>query len=297
MENNQINKELMQSNHDRNTRSITLKPMDLVMTKVTSIGRTESRKFASKWTGPHCVLRMLKHNGIDRAVEILDSDNFKVRRIPFGHIKEYCEPSLSSECHTLQGQVIQSHLGHSLQTPNSRSENCSPNRVQNSRRWTSPSKELRPGQPLIGEAREIIQDVMPGDSLATQEQGRHALNQQHAIERDLSTGRSDILSVSQAMLPAVGTVSARYNPIDDLPSDFASSCEHAGSVTTLSVHGVELSTDKSISQGSTPHSEKQTRETHIENNNNKSSPTISTLESLSYSTLTAKENGPQPEIQ
>lgn len=83
------------------------------MVKTLSIGRSESRKFASKWTGPHCILRILEHDGEGKAVEILDSDSFKVRRISFGHVKAYAnpQPTCSDDPLILPGAILAEHLG------------------------------------------------------------------------------------------------------------------------------------------------------------------------------------------
>lgn len=101
--------------YNKDKQDFTFKPMDLVMVKTLSIGRTESRKFASKWTGPHCVLRLLSHDGVDRAVEILDSDRFKVRRVSFNTIKPYHPPKLRDI--NMPGETINIYLKKSIQVP------------------------------------------------------------------------------------------------------------------------------------------------------------------------------------
>lgn len=99
----------MISHYDRNKLDFEFKPLDLVMVKTLSVGRTDSRKLASKWTGPHCLLRYLEHDGVKKAVEILDSDTFKVRRVAFGAVKPYIITQQALEV-DLPGQIINSHL-------------------------------------------------------------------------------------------------------------------------------------------------------------------------------------------
>lgn len=93
--------------YDKNRRDFNLEPLDLVMVRTT--GGRESRKFAPKFTGPHCILRLLEHEGKEMACEILDSDTFKVRRIPFGSIKEY-HSSTRGEQINLPGSVILANM-------------------------------------------------------------------------------------------------------------------------------------------------------------------------------------------
>lgn len=111
----------MSIQYDKNKQVFDLKPLDLVMVKTLSIGRTDSRKFASKWTGPHCIIRLLEHDGIEKAVEILDSDTFKVRRIAFGAIKAYHAPQEAPEVE-LPGKAISFHLGKAIYVSDKRLE-------------------------------------------------------------------------------------------------------------------------------------------------------------------------------
>lgn len=81
------------------------------MVKTLSIGRNESRKFASSFTDPHCVLRLLEHDEAQKAIEFLDSDTFKIRRVPFGAIKLY-KPEASSKDVNLPGKMISTYLAN-----------------------------------------------------------------------------------------------------------------------------------------------------------------------------------------
>lgn len=89
--------------YDKNRQDFNLEPLDLVMVKTT--GGRDSRKFAPRFTGPHCILRLLEHDGKEMACEILDSDTFKIRRIPFGAIKRYHSPP-AEEQFNLPGNII-----------------------------------------------------------------------------------------------------------------------------------------------------------------------------------------------
>lgn len=112
--NSAISQERAAVQYNRSRRDCNLDPLDLVMVKTT--GLRDSKKLAPKFTGPHCVLRLLEHDGEKKAVEILDSDTFKVRRVPFGAIKDYCCPS-SSEQSTLPGDIIMATLGNKYPSP------------------------------------------------------------------------------------------------------------------------------------------------------------------------------------
>jgi len=99
----------MTHQYDKNKQDVSFSPLDLVMVKALSLGRTESRKFSAKWTGPHSVLRLLEHGGKPRALEILDKDRLKVRRVPFGSVKKY-NPPTSSDGAMLPGDIIMTNL-------------------------------------------------------------------------------------------------------------------------------------------------------------------------------------------
>lgn len=99
----------MISQYDKSKQDFDFKPLDLIMVKTLSVGRTDSRKLASKWTGPHCLLRYLEHDGVRKAIEILDSDSFKVRRVAFGAVKPYITTQQPMN-DNLPGQIITSHL-------------------------------------------------------------------------------------------------------------------------------------------------------------------------------------------
>jgi len=109
LENSGAAHDKMESQYNRNKRDPKFQPFDSVMVKALSLGRTDSRKFSSKWTGPHLVLRLLEHGGVPRAVEILDCDRFKVRRIPFGAVKDYLPPR-EAPAVILPGEAITSSL-------------------------------------------------------------------------------------------------------------------------------------------------------------------------------------------
>lgn len=124
--------EQMAQQYDKNKRDIEFKPLDLVMVKTLSIGRTDSKKFSPKYTGPHSILRLLKHDGKPMAVEILDSDTCRVRRVPFSAIKDYFPPKGTLET-DLPGEILALNLarharldyslentGHMLHTPRER---------------------------------------------------------------------------------------------------------------------------------------------------------------------------------
>lgn len=95
----------MAKQYNKNRRAHNLKPMDMVMTKMSSKGRDDSRKFTPNWSGPHYVIRLLKHDEQPKAVEILDTRDLRVRRVPFGHIKDYDQP-ISLPQPALPGNLI-----------------------------------------------------------------------------------------------------------------------------------------------------------------------------------------------
>lgn len=105
LDNMDISQEKMADQYNKKRKEFRFEPMDLVMAKTLFVGRTESRKWAPKWTGPHCILRILQHSGEDKALEILDSDTFKVRRLSFSAVKEYFPPKQTVDA-TLPGQVL-----------------------------------------------------------------------------------------------------------------------------------------------------------------------------------------------
>lgn len=114
LNNTDASHQVMEKQYNKGRQEYNLNPLDLIMTQVKSIGRTESRKFAEKWTGPHYILRTLDHNGIGKAVEILDTENFRVRRVPFGQLKLFkVPPDADRIC--LPGQIISGALGDSRQ--------------------------------------------------------------------------------------------------------------------------------------------------------------------------------------
>lgn len=101
--------------YNKNKQTFNFKPRDLIMVKKLKLDRKESRKFAQKWTGPHSILRLLSHDGEERAVEILDLDSFQIRRIPFSAVKPYNPPGPSGS--TLPGEVLNVHLRACVQAP------------------------------------------------------------------------------------------------------------------------------------------------------------------------------------
>lgn len=100
----------MKKQYDKYRQEVEFEIYDQVMVKSKSMGlNRESRKFSAKWTGPHTILRFLEHEGQRKAVEILDSELFRVRRVSFDAIKPY----LPSDQPTgkLPGDSISQQLG------------------------------------------------------------------------------------------------------------------------------------------------------------------------------------------
>lgn len=75
--------------YDKNRKDLTLQPLDMVMIKTRRVPRSESKKLYPKWTGPCCVLKLITHDDKPMAVEVLDSEDFRARRVPFCDIKPY----------------------------------------------------------------------------------------------------------------------------------------------------------------------------------------------------------------
>lgn len=80
--------------------------MDLVLTKAHSVSRTTSKKLWPKWTGPHCVMKLIKHNDLPVAVEVLDAERFKIRRIPFSDVRLFTGDLDSERDDPLPGDTL-----------------------------------------------------------------------------------------------------------------------------------------------------------------------------------------------
>lgn len=84
--------------------------MDLVLTKAHNLSRITSKKLWPKWTGPHCVMRVIKHNDIPVAVEVLDAERFRIRRIPFCDVRLFTGGASSVETDELPGEILMETL-------------------------------------------------------------------------------------------------------------------------------------------------------------------------------------------
>lgn len=89
LENIKSSQEKSAAYYNQKRTDLNLEPLDLVMIKTRRVPRTESKKLYPKWSGPCCVLKVIKHDNQPMAVEILDSEDCRARRVPFCDIQPY----------------------------------------------------------------------------------------------------------------------------------------------------------------------------------------------------------------
>jgi ribonuclease HI/transposase InsO family protein len=126
-----------------------LEMMDLVLTKAHGLSRTVSKKLWPKWTGPHFVMKVIKHDDVPVAVEVLDVERFKTKRVPFADIRLYKGDSNRPERDSLPGDRLMevSELLHDL------------------------TENLQPGDPMPSGERVASLPVNPGDETIQIETG------------------------------------------------------------------------------------------------------------------------------
>lgn len=156
--------------YDRKRQDVKFKPLDIVM--VRTVGRLDSKKLAPKFTGPHCILRILEHDGVGKALEILDSDTFRIRRVPFGAVKDYYPPQ-GGEQGGLPGELI---VSNTASAPPIRTGNLNQNDIDSAIAQSLALENIIFGQePLAIMSSQVIESTgirteVPSEHVGTAEQ-------------------------------------------------------------------------------------------------------------------------------
>lgn len=121
--NTEIAQETQKKYYDKRRQEQNFKLLDLVMVRCKRGRDGVSKKLSALWEGPCMVTKIIQHNERPQAVEVLDMNRGKARRLPFQLLKHYHdrgdqpeEEEPNSAEPTLPGNIVQTALG--ISSPN-----------------------------------------------------------------------------------------------------------------------------------------------------------------------------------
>lgn len=89
LSNMELAQETQKRQYDKTHREQEFKLFDLVLTKNHAPQKGNSKKFSCSWSGPFLITKLLQHDGVVEAVEVIDTSKMRVRRVPFHDLKIY----------------------------------------------------------------------------------------------------------------------------------------------------------------------------------------------------------------
>lgn len=101
--------------YDQSRRAQDFQMLDSVMVKSHAPAREDTRKFSPSWKGPFVILKLLTHDNERRAVEVLDTDKCKAKRVAFQDLKHYVIRTVEESSENIPGVAIQHAIQNSVQ--------------------------------------------------------------------------------------------------------------------------------------------------------------------------------------
>lgn len=101
--------------YDQFRRAQDFQMLDLVMVKSHAPARENTRKFSPSRKGPFVILKLLTHDNEPRAVEVLDRDKSKAKRVAFQDLKHYVIRTVKESSENIPGVAIQHAIQNSVQ--------------------------------------------------------------------------------------------------------------------------------------------------------------------------------------